>query len=33
MWGNTTLSKNYKIAAEIFVEAGSATTNDNDSRS
>ena len=33
MWGNPTLSKNSKIAAENFAEAGSAITNDNDSRS
>ena len=33
MWGNPTLSKNYRIAAENFVEAESAITNDNDSRS
>ena len=33
MWGNPTLSKNLKIAAKNFVEAGSAITIDNDSRS
>ena len=33
MWGNPTLSENQKIAAEKFVQAGSAITIDNDSRS
>ena len=33
MWGNPKISENSKIAAENFVEAGSAITNDNDSRS
>ena len=33
MWGNPTLSENYKIAAENFVEVGNAITNDNDNRS
>ena len=33
MWGNPKLSENSKIAAENFVEVGSAITNDNDSRS
>ena len=31
MWGNLTHSENQKIAAENFVEAGSAITNDNNS--
>ena len=33
MWGNPTLSKTKKIAAENFVEAGRAMTIENDSKS
>ena len=32
MWSNPTLPENLKIAAENFVEARSAITNDNDNR-
>ena len=33
MWGNPTFSENQKTAAENFVEAGNAITNENDSKS